>query len=309
VGPTSLDDVQPFLYNLFRDPDIFKIPIFQKQIAKLISTFRAPKAAEQYKQIGTNSPINKWTKVQAELLQKKLAINHPNIDVIIGMRYWHPMIKDIAAKDYSGYKQVILLPLYPQYSVVTTGSSINEWKRYYKGEIEAAIVREYHDHSIYIDSVNQRIDEALDEHDIASSETTFLFSAHGIPESFIRKGDPYQEQIQKSVSEIMKKRATKNPFHICYQSKVGPVKWLSPSTKATILKLANERIKKMVIVPISFVSDHLETLSELSIMYKKVAEDAGVSDFVVTKGLNDSPLFIAALADIVENQIKSDLHG
>lgn len=305
-GPDSLEAVEPFLYNLFCDPDIFKIPFGQKTFAKLISSRRAPKVIEEYKLIGGKSPINEWTEIQRNKLEVELRKINSNTDVLVAMRYWIPLTQTIVEKVEAGnYEKIILLPLYPHYSITTTGSSFNEWKRYYKGEEKKLVlINSYYDHPVYVSAINQRIDEALlSFSEIIRNDVQLVFSAHGTPVSLVKKGDPYSTQIKQTVEAVMKQRNYSHKHHLCYQSKVGPMKWLEPATDTMIEELSNKGNKHLLIIPISFVSDHIETLFELDIEYRHVADKCGIESYVVMKGLNDSQLFIDALKDLVKNEI------
>jgi len=301
-GPDSLESVEPFLFNLFSDPDIFKIPFGQKIFAKLLSASRVKKVRERYRQIGGRSPIHEWTELQRAMLQEYLKGVIDGVDVFTAMRYCKPMIKEVAEKIYKkDYENVVLLPLYPHYSVTTTGSSFNEWKRVYKGNDSKVIyVSDYFDHPKYIKAINERIDAAVKNFpENVRPNIQMLFSAHGTPESLVKKGDPYSLQISKTVAEVMKARNFSHDYHLCFQSKVGPMKWLSPSTDEMIIKLGEGHKKQLLIVPISFVSDQIETLFELNIEYRAVAERSGIDNYVVMQGLNDSDMFISALKDII----------
>lgn len=296
-GPDSLDAVQPFLQNLFSDPDIFKIPLVQKPLAKFISKKRAPKVIEEYKLIGGRSPIGYWTELQRKMLEERLNSNELIFKVFVAMRYWKPLTSEVIQeieKEY--FEKIVLLPLYPQYSISTTGSSINEWKRLYKGPNEKLIViNNFYQNENYLKAINERIDQALNSFECNKDEIYFLFSAHGVPVSYIKKGDPYQKEIEETVQLVMSKRNFSNSYTLAYQSKVGPMKWLEPSTASEIEKLIQSGIKNLLVIPIAFVSDHIETLYELDIEYRKIAEGAGAEKYVVMKGLNDSRLFIEAL--------------
>ncbi|MGE5401139.1 MAG: ferrochelatase [Ignavibacteriales bacterium] len=300
-GPDSLEAVEPFLINLFSDKDIFTLP-FQDFMARFIAGKRTPKIIEEYKLIGGKSPIGYWTEIQRKLLEDRLRGSMPDTDVYIAMRYWHPLTKDtaelIAAK---GYKEIVLLPLYPHYSISTTGSSFNEWKRTFKGNSEKLIyVDNFFDNELYARAINERIDEALLKFPAeVRNDVQLVFSAHGTPVSFVKKGDPYSHQIRNTVELIMKMRGNSHEYHECFQSKVGPVKWLEPATNKKIAELGAMGKKHLLIVPVSFVSDHVETLYELGIEYKHAADKAGIENYVVMTGLNDSSLFIDALHGIV----------
>jgi len=305
-GPDSLESVEPFLYNLFCDPDIFKIPFGQKLFAKIISNRRSPKVIEEYKLIGDRSPINEWTEVQRNMLESKLLKSNLTADVLVAMRYWKPLIKDVAKKIVpDNYKKIILLPLYPHYSITTTGSSFNEWNRNYSGDkSKVVLINNYHKNEKYIAAINQRIDESLQifPQEIIN-DVQLVFSAHGTPISLVKKGDPYSFQIKETVDLIMKARNYSHKYHLCYQSKVGPMKWLEPAADVMIEQLAMNGNKHLLIIPISFVSDHIETLFELDIEYRHVADKCGIQNYIVMKGLNDSQLFIEALKEIVTNEV------
>lgn len=305
-GPDSLEAVESFLYNLFCDPDIFNIPFGQKLFAKLISNRRAPKIIEEYKLIGGKSPINEWTEIQRNKLEIELRKINSNTDVLIAMRYWKPLTQTTIKKIETGnYDKIILLPLYPHYSITTTGSSFNEWNRYYTGDVKKLVfINGYYNHPGYLSAINQRIDEALlNFSDIIRSEVQLVFSAHGTPVSLVKKGDPYSIQIKQTVEAVMKQRNYSHKHHLCYQSKVGPMKWLEPATDTMIEELVNKGNKHLLIIPISFVSDHIETLFELDIEYRHIADELGIESYIVMKGLNDSQLFIDALKDLVINEI------
>ncbi len=299
-GPDSLQSVQPFLKNLFSDPDIFKIPIGQKLFAKLISSLRSKKVVKQYALIGGKSPINELTENQRIALESVLQKDNTHFEVFVAMRYWHPLTEEIVKIVEKGnFSKIILLSLYPHKSIVTTGSSINEWFRFYKGNREKiAIIEEYHNNSEYHKAINQRIDQTLLEFS-EIEKVEFLFSAHSVPQSLIASGDPYQSQILASINGIMQQRTDNRKFHVSYQSKVGPVKWLEPSTEKFVEELGKNGVKNLLVIPISFVTDHIETLFELGIEYRKVAEKSGIVNFKVMKALNSSEIFINMLKNLV----------
>jgi ferrochelatase len=307
-GPDSLEAIKPFLFNLFSDRDIFKIPVGQKIFAKMMSVFRAPSVKEKYKRIGGKSPINDWTRLQQSMLQQELQKLVPGIEVYAAMRYWHPTIRDIADKvTEKAFDKVVLLPLYPHYSITTTGSSFNEWKRVYKGEAEKLIyVYDYFDNQRYINALNERIDETILRFpENVRDDIQLLFSAHGLPESIAKQGDPYPKQIDKTVACVMKARNFSHGYHLCFQSKVGPAKWLKPSTDEMIRGLAAKRKKQLLVIPISFVSDHIETLFELDIEYRMVADEANIENYMVMKGLNNSKTFVAALKELAVQALQN----
>jgi ferrochelatase len=301
-GPDSLHAVQPFLENLFNDPDIFKIP-FQKALAKFISKKRAPKVQNEYELIGGSSPINMWTEKQRLMLQADLLKNNIDAEVFVAMRYWKPLTNETAEiVSTKKFDKIILLPLYPHFSISTTGSSFNEWKRVYKSETSNLIyINSYPINQYYVGAINQRIDEALLNFPEAKREIVQLvFSAHGTPVSYVKKGDPYSGQIKETIEAVMKLRNHSHDYHLCFQSKVGPAKWLEPSTPNKIKELSLKGKKHLLVIPISFVSDHVETAFELNIEYRHVADESGIENYVVMNGLNDSQLFIQALSDLVK---------
>jgi ferrochelatase len=305
-GPDSLDAVQPFLENLFNDPDIFKLP-FQKSVARYISKKRAPKVQKEYQLIGGKSPINDWTEKQRLMLESKLLNTGKNADVFIAMRYWKPLTEKIVSRvEKNNYEKLILLPLYPHFSVSTTGSSFNEWKRFYKGDESKIIyIKSYQTHPLYLKAINERIDESLFRfNENIRKDVQFVFSAHGTPVSYVKKGDPYSHHIKETIDGVMKLRNFSHQHHICYQSKVGPAKWLEPGTDKMIEELSAKGKKHLLIIPISFVSDHVETSFELDIEYRHVADKVGIENYIVMKGLNDSQLFVDALYDLVNGEIK-----
>jgi ferrochelatase len=304
-GPDSLDAVQPFLENLFNDPDIFKLP-FQKALARYISKKRAPKVQKEYEFIGGKSPINEWTEKQRLMLENKLRKAGNDVDVLVAMRYWKPLTQEVVTKVETGnYDKVIILPLYPHFSVSTTGSSFNEWKRFYKGEESKVIyINSYQTHPLYLKAINERIDETLLRFpEGVGKDVQLVFSAHGTPVSYVKKGDPYSFHIKDTIDGVMQMRNYSHKHHQCFQSKVGPAKWLEPATDTMIEDLASQGKKHLLIIPISFVSDHVETSFELDIEYRHVADKVRIENYIVMKGLNDSQLFIDALYDLVTERL------
>jgi ferrochelatase len=305
-GPDTPEAIQPFLFNLFCDPDIIDFPfarIGRKPLAKLISTTRAKKVQHHYQTIGGSSPIRRFTEGQAAALQERLVSHGLDATCFVAMRYWHPFtaeaIEQIHAADCD---DVVLLPLYPQYSSTTTGSSLNEWRRLFHDDIPAYCVDSFYRHPLYLDSLVEKIDEALARFP-QPERAEIVFSAHSVPLSVVAKGDPYQRHIEETVELLMERGRWSNPHRLCYQSKVGASKWLQPSLHRTIRDLAAEGIGKVCVVPIAFVSDHVETLGEIDHEAREEATALGIKQFEMTAGLNDSPTFIAALADLVESAL------
>ena len=309
-GPDSIESIEPFLYNLFSDPDIIDFPfarIARQPLARMIASRRAKHVAAHYRDIGGRSPILDYTTQQAGALERALRAGF-DVRVAIAMRYWHPMT-DAAVREMKRFTPdaLVLLPLYPQYSKTTSGSSLNEWNRcsqHQQFDTSVRIVKEFHNDPLYIDSVVTAIHAALDDF-AAAAETDFVFSAHGVPLSVIAEGDPYQRHVEETAELVWTRGGWGGRRHLCYQSKVGAAQWLAPSLHATIARLAAERRRNLLIVPISFVSDNVETLHEINIEHRQQALSLGISNFRMVPGLNDSPAFVEALAAIVRERLRA----
>src|SRR5713226_3039149 len=310
-GPETLEAIEPFLYNLFCDPDIIDFPfarIGRKALAKLISPTRAKKVQHHYAVIGGGSPIRKFTERQARALEGRLAEAGLDARCFVAMRYWHPFtseaIKQLRA---AACDEIVLLPLYPQYSATTTGSSLNEWQRHFQDDIPVHCVETFYQNELYLAALIEKIDEALARFP-DPKRAEIVFSAHSIPVSVARSGDPYQQQIEETVELVMQRGAWRNHHRLCYQSKVGASKWLQPSLHRALRDIAGERIRNVCVVPISFVSDHVETLGEVDHEARKEAAQLGIERFEMTSGLNDSPTFIAALAELVTTAVGANVN-
>jgi ferrochelatase len=308
-GPDSQAAVEPFLYNLFCDPDIINFPgafLARKALAKLISTTRSKVVGQHYAEIGGGSPIRRLTEQQARALQETLR-PHLNARTIVAMRYWHPDTAEaVATLESEPYDELVLLPLYPHYSFATTRSSLREWNRQYSAKLKsksgpkppAKLIDHFYDHPDYVAAIVERINSVLQE--VLDPENVYLvFSAHGLPMTLVEKGDPYPQHIEQTVQLVRQLGAWANPHVLCYQSKVGPQKWLQPSLTGTIERLAKSGVKRMLVIPIAFLTEHIETLHEINIEARAEAEHLGVKDFYLMPALNDSPLLIRALADLV----------
>ena len=300
-GPDSQDTVEPFLYNLFRDPDIINFPgsfLARKPLAKLISTTRSKRVRQHYAEIGGGSPIRRLTMQQGRALEAGLR-QHLSARAIVGMRYWHPNTEEAVASLLSApFEELVLLPLYPHYSFATTGSSLKEWNRLYQANVPVHLIDHFFDHPDYIGAIVERVNGVLRQLP-NPEEVELVFSAHGLPMALVERGDPYPQHIDATVRLVCELGAWQNPHILCYQSKVGPQKWLQPSLTGTIEKMAHEGIKRMLVIPISFLTEHIETLHEINIEAREHAESLGVSDFHMMPALNDSPLLIRALTDLV----------
>lgn len=313
-GPDRPEAVEPFLYNLFSDPDIIDIPgafLFRRMLARIIAARRAPRIQRLYRNIGGSSPILPQTQLQASRLRETLSKHGLDANVQIAMRYWHPMTK--AAVDQlrrDGIRDVVLLPLYPHYSKATTGSSVNEWQRALQtlnGSLfSVRLVESYYNHPLYIAALIEHITRALervppDEH----GHVHLVFSAHGTPLKLAKSGDPYSGQVRTTYELVVQQGNFGLAHHLCFQSKVGPQKWLEPSLTATIAVLAEQKVTHVLVIPIAFVTDHIETLSEINIEAREQAKRLGFKHFDMMPALIANEKFIACLADLVLKQLKN----
>jgi protoporphyrin/coproporphyrin ferrochelatase len=309
-GPDSLEAVEPFLLNLFLDPDIIPmgpLGFLRRPLAKLISSRRSVPVRGKYAEIGDRSPIGTLTERQRGALAEALSSEIDPV-AVIAMRYWHPLTSEaVEALCKAGpLDEIVLLPLYPQFSYATTLSSLKEWRRVY-GEPKSGppqrTISQFYDHPLYIQALVQRIGSVLRQF-ADSSRIHLVFSAHGLPMSLVEKGDPYPNQIETTVRMVCEEGRKQYPgwpqtHLLCYQSRVGPSKWLQPPLTATIERLGTESVKEMLVVPISFVTEHIETLHEINIEAREEAEKVGIKIFRMMPAVGDSPLFIAALKDLV----------
>ena len=311
-GPDTLEAIEPFLYNLFCDPDIIDFPfarIGRKPLAKLISATRARKVQHHYATIGGGSPIRRYTERQARALECELRNQGLDARCFVAMRYWHPFTRE-AIEQLRAAKcdEVVLLPLYPQYSSTTTGSSLNEWRRLFCDDVRLHSVETFYRNPLYLDALVEKVNGALSR--FASPEKPeILFSAHSVPLSVIEKGDPYQRQIEETVQLLMERGGWSNRHRLCYQSKVGASKWLQPSLRQSLKTLAEEQVREVCVVPVAFVSDHVETLGEIDHEAREQAQKLGFTQFEMSAGLNDSPKFIQALGEIVQEVLRKSVHA
>lgn len=301
-GPDRLDAVQPFLYNLFRDPDIINFPLAwlaRRPLAALLAGLRARHVREHYAAIGGGSPIRELTEGQSLALKDAL---EPWVDaqVAIAMRYWHPTtVEAVRRIERASVEELVLLPLYPQYSRATTASSLREWqRRWRRKDLRTHTIEHFYDHPLYLSALVERIEQSLAEFE-HPAEAHIVFSAHGLPLSLIQAGDPYQEQIEATVRLLLRQGGWRNPTTLCYQSRLGRQKWLEPSLTSTVERLAREGVRRLLVVPLSFVTEHIETLYEINLEARALAGSLGVEEFAVMRALDSSPRFIAALADLV----------
>ena len=309
-GPDSLEAVEPFLLNLFLDPDIIPmgpLGFLRRPLAKRISSRRSITVRGKYAEIGGRSPIGTLTERQRLALVEALSGEIDPV-AVVAMRYWHPMTEEAVEtlRKAAPLDEIVLLPLYPQFSYATTLSSFKEWRRGYgqpKDGPPERTVSQFYDHPLYIQALVQRIGSVLRQF-AGSSRIHLVFSAHGLPMSLVEKGDPYPNQIEATVRLVCEEGRKQFPgwpltHLLCYQSRVGPSKWLQPPLTATIERLGSEGVKEMLVVPISFVTEHIETLHEINIEAREDAKKFGIEVFRMMPAVGDSPLFIAALKDLV----------
>lgn len=322
-GPDRLDSVEPFLFRLFSDREIIQLPggpALQPAFARLIARIRGPKVRDNYRSIGGGSPILPLTRRQAAGLESILNGRRGGGDpgsgvrykVGIAMRYWRPSTEE-ALQDMqeAGVRRLVALTLYPQFSAATTQSSLNELDRVGRRlglDWKITAIDRYPENPGYLDAVAATVLESLEAYPRAQRDRVLLlFSAHGLPMKFIRNGDPYVKEIQKTregVLERLRGKGVNNPWRFGYQSRTGPVKWIGPYTDAVIEDLAREGVKSILVIPIAFVSDHIETLYEIDQLFGDLARHKGVADFRRTRMLNDDPRFLQALAEMVERHLE-----
>lgn len=303
-GPDDQASVRPFLFNLFNDPAIIGLPgLIRTPLARLISSRREKSAQANYALMGGGSPLLPETRRQAESLTRALAERLPGDDIqaFIAMRYWNPLTEETAAAVAAfAPDEIVLLPLYPQYSTTTTQSSLKRWNETYAGPGVSRAVCCWPRAGGWIEAQAEAIAAKLDE--AGNRPVRILFSAHGIPEKLVTgKGDPYQEQVEATVAAVMARlEVARGPLDhaLCYQSRVGPLKWLGPSTPEAIEQAASDGVG-VVVTPIAFVSEHIETLVELDIEYGELAHRMGVAPYLRVPAVGEHPAFIGALADAV----------
>jgi protoporphyrin/coproporphyrin ferrochelatase len=307
-GPDSADAVEPFLYNLFCDPDIinfFGAWFARRPLARYIARKRAADVSKNYDAIGGHSPIRLLTERQARALEKALA---PQYDAkcFIAMRYWNPLSAEAAAQVNAwNAPDLVLLPMYPHYSFATTSSSLKEWKRVFHPNGNAPrehTIEKFFDHPLYIQAVVEKLNLSLTHFD-EPNRAHIVFSAHGLPLSLIERGDPYARQVAETVKLVMERGGWKNKHTLCFQSKVGRRKWLTPSLTDTIDSLAAAGEKNLLVVPIAFVTEHIETLSEINLEAREQAHERGVEQFEMMPAVGDSPTFISSLVDLVQRSL------
>ncbi len=316
-GPDSLDAVKPFLLNLFNDREIIRLPggrIGQALLSRLIVRSRLKDVLKNYAYIGGRSPILELTNRQAGEMERQLA--RLGVDAVVrpAMRYWRPFTEEaLAEMSGLGVHRLVALTLYPHYSMASTGSSVNELNRVverdHRGEFEVTKITQWPELPGYLDALALRVRDALERvPDDRRDRTVLLFSAHGLPVDFIERGDPYVEHVTATMNGVLERLDERRSL-LAYQSRVGPVKWLEPTTPDTLRALASEGVRDVVIVPISFVTDHIETLEEIGRQFAELARELGYVTFVRTEALNDDPAFIGALANLVRERLPTGASG
>ncbi|KAG5342996.1 hypothetical protein C0989_005947 [Termitomyces sp. Mn162] len=310
-GPETVSETQDFLKNLFSDGDLIPLP-FQRVLAPLIARRRTPQIEKQYQDIGGGSPILGWTKLQGEGMAKLLDELHPATaphKAYVAFRYVRPMTEQtLAEMKADGVKRAIAFTQYPQYSCSTTGSSLNEIFRRGRagnaGDIEWSVIDRWGTHPGFVEAVAQNIEAALAKFPASTrKDTVLLFSAHSLPMSVVNRGDPYILEVSASVSAVMDRLGHSNPYRLVWQSQVGPSAWMGMQTGKALEGLARLGKKQVVLVPIAFTSDHIETLYEIDLEYAEEARAHGIKVHRA-ESLNGSPVFIRALADIAAQHLK-----
>ncbi|PKA57624.1 Ferrochelatase-2, chloroplastic [Apostasia shenzhenica] len=311
-GPETLEDVQPFLFNLFADPDIIRLPklfrFIQEPLAQFIAFVRAPKSKEGYASIGGGSPLRQITDAQAEELRRALCEKNIPVKVYVGMRYWHPFTEEaIEQIKKDGITKLVVLPLYPQFSISTSGSSLRLLESIFREDeylvnMQHTVIPSWYQREGYIKAMANLIEKELETFE-RPEKVMIFFSAHGVPLAYVEDaGDPYKAEMEECVDLIMEeleKRGITNAYTLAYQSRVGPVEWLRPYTDETIVALGQKGVKSLLAVPISFVSEHIETLEEIDVEYKELALKSGIKNWGRVPALGCEPAFIADLADAV----------
>lgn len=317
-GPETLNDVQPFLFNLFADPDIIRLPrpfqFLQRPLAQLISVLRAPKSKEGYAAIGGGSPLRKITDEQAHALKLALEAKETPVNVYVGMRYWYPFTEEaIQQIKKDRITRLVVLPLYPQFSISTTGSSIRVLQSIFRDDsylsrLPVSIIQSWYQREGYVKSMADLIEKELQSFS-NPEEVMIFFSAHGVPVSYVESaGDPYRDQMEECIYLIMqelKAREIGNDHTLAYQSRVGPVQWLKPYTDEVLVELGQKGVKSLLAVPVSFVSEHIETLEEIDMEYKELALESGIENWGRVPALGCTSSFITDLADAVIEALPS----
>lgn len=314
-GPATLGEVEPFLLELFSDREIIHLP-FQSLLGPFIAKRRAPKVRARYAQIGGGSPILRWTQLQGQGMAERLDRLCPKTaphKAYVAFRYARPSSDDaLAQMKADGVQRAVAFTQYPQYSISTTGSSLNElWRAQHRSGLEGAfqwsVLDRWPTHPGFIAALANSVRKGLEKFpEDERQDVLLLFSGHSLPLRVVQQGDPYPREIQASVAAVMQALGHSHEHLLAYQSKVGPVRWLGPSTEEVIRRLGRQHRGGVLVVPVAFTSDHIETLHEIDIEYKELAEQSGIRRFERAPALNDNPLFLDALADLVARQLREE---
>jgi ferrochelatase len=311
-GPDKPEDVGPFLYNLFSDPEIIRLPFrwMQKPLAWFIATRREKTSQINYQQIGGGSPLRRITEEQGAAIKAQLGELGQEVNIYVGMRYWHPYTEEaIAQITQDNLDKLVILPLYPQFSISTSGSSFRLLEQLWKENpklqsLEYTVIDSWYKQPGYLQAMAELIVGELEKFP-HPQDVHIFFSAHGVPKSYVEEaGDPYQQEIEECTDLIMQTLNRPNPHTLAYQSRVGPVEWLKPYTEDALNELGVKGVKDLIVVPISFVSEHIETLQEIDIEYREIAEEAGIHNFGRVPAPNTNPVFIKALSDLIIDALK-----
>src|SRR5579883_3571200 len=289
-----------YLFPGCKNPSLCLFPLSQPK-----------KSQENYKQIGGGSPLRRITEAQAEALQEQLHALGQEVQIYVGMRYWHPYTEEAIARiTQDNIERLVILPLYPQFSISTSGSSFRLLEKLWQENsklqrIDYTVIPSWHKERGYLQAMADLIAQELDQLP-NSDQAHIFFSAHGVPKSYVEEaGDPYQQEIEECTYLIMQTLNRENYYTLAYQSRVGPVEWLQPYTEDAIKELGQKGVKDLVVVPISFVFEHIEILKEIDIEYRELAEESGIHNFRRVPALNTNPVFIRALSDLVIDALKS----
>ncbi|MGE0453277.1 MAG: ferrochelatase [Vicinamibacteria bacterium] len=313
-GPDDLASVEPFLRNLFSDREIIELPFgprAQPFLARLIAKLRAPAARRNYASIGGGSPQLRLTREQAAALAARLRRAGRSVEVAIAMRYWQPDTEAALAElERAGVRRIVTLPLYPHYSTATTGSSRRELERVlarprWQGRFEVSGIDAWPEEPLYLDALADTVRRGLEGFPLHRREhVVILFSAHGLPQRFIERGDPYVAHTEATRRGVLVRLGVPNRQELGFQSRTGPVRWIGPGTGTVLRRLGREGVGEVLVVPISFVCDHIETLYELDQLFAGEARRAGIVDYRRSDALNRHPLFIEALGQLVERHLR-----
>jgi ferrochelatase len=314
-GPDDLGAVEPFLVNLFQDREIIRLPggaALQPWVARVIAKMRGPSVRNNYRRIGGGSPQLRLTREQAQAVEDRLNEKMPGeFRVFIAMRYSRPSSDDaLAAIAAAGIRRIVTLTLFPHWSKATTGSSRNEFDRTLRSDkwqparFDVSHIEYFADHRLYLDALADTV--RIGWRSIPPSRrsrTVLLFSAHGLPQRFIDEGDPYVAHIDATRFGVLERLQLPNRQLLAFQSRTGPVKWIGPGTDEVLRELGEEGVEDVLVIPLSFVSDHIETLYEVDMLFADVARAAGITGYYRTPALNSRPLFIEALASLVHEHL------